>query len=102
MLHHSPTVDRDLQAQFIHEEPHYVVTFPMKLQGSPVILRSPLKMRKADEDRLPTLCLFPADWAPPLPRDTREPIQDFQDVQVAHLPHLPVSSHLWPGLRRKL
>lgn len=51
---HSPVVDRDLQAQFIHEELHYIITLPMKFQGSPVILRGPLKTRKADEGRLPT------------------------------------------------
>lgn len=51
---HSPVVDRDLQAQFIHEELHYIITFPMKLQGSPVILWGPLETEKADEGRLPT------------------------------------------------
>lgn len=76
---HSPVVDRDLQAQFVHEEPHYIITFPMKLQGSPVILRGPLGTRKADEGQLPTLCLSPADW------DTLEPVQGFQGVQVWHV-----------------
>lgn len=38
----SPAIEGDLQAQLIHEEPHDVVTLPVKLQGSPVILRGPL------------------------------------------------------------
>lgn len=50
---HSPVVDRDLQAQFIHEELHYIIAFPMKLQSSPVILWGPLKIRKADESNFP-------------------------------------------------
>lgn len=91
MLHHSPTVDRDLQAQFIHEEPHYVVTFPMKLQGSPVILRSPLKTRKADEDRLPTLCLFPADWAPPSPGT---PVSLYRTFRMCKWHIFPISPSL--------
>jgi hypothetical protein len=52
---HSPVVDRNLQAQFIHEELHDIITLPMEFQGSPVILRGPLKTRKADEG-------LPADW----------------------------------------
>ena len=41
-LYPSPAVTGDLQAQFIHEELHDVITLAVQLQGSPVILRGPL------------------------------------------------------------
>lgn len=49
-LYYSPAVGGDLQPQLIHKKLHHIIAFPMKLQGSPVILRGPLKTRKADED----------------------------------------------------
>lgn len=37
-----PAVGGDLQAQLIHKELHDIITLPMELQGSPVILWGPL------------------------------------------------------------
>ena len=45
---HSPVVDRNLQAQFIHEELHDIITLPMEFQGSPVILRGPLQVHDVE------------------------------------------------------
>lgn len=81
---HSPVVDWDLQAQFIHEELHDVIAFPMKLQSSPVVLRGPLKTRKADRSDFP-LSACPCRLGQPSP-GTRTCTRLPGYTDVAHLP----------------
>lgn len=78
---HSPVVDRDLQAQFIHEELHDIIAFPMKFQSSPVVLRGPLKMRKADKSDL----LSSASPAGCSPLQEHGPAQGSQETLMRHI-----------------
>lgn len=73
----SPVVEGDLQAQLIHKKLHYIITLPMKLQGSPVILRGPLKTGKVSEDT--SQLLVSVDWSA-LPRHPLRSLLDLQDT----------------------